>query len=378
MFFLTYGTGSDKILAKEQNMKFDENIKQIEKKIGYVFKDKSLLKQAFTRTSWCNEHRAEGYQSNEVLEFFGDSVLSAAIVTLLMKDQTTRYRHGIFTELDEGDFSNIKSKLSDKKSLSVAMGEMGLEKFLLMGEGDVKREVEKEPSVMEDLFESIIGAIYIDCGYDVSTVIASVSKMLKIAPYTRAKEAPIQSHKNALQEFCADKRRRLPPPVYKTVSESGPDHKKQYERACFVGERLCGIGIGKNQKLADAEAARAALEMLISEEKRASVSQNPTQTVTATQKLKQYADSKKLPSPEFRDLGESASSKPTATEYEIECRFMGRVTRGVGTSKREAKCDAAKKMLSAVKRSDAKAKSTPPVQNKNKKVKNKNTKGENK
>ena len=107
-------------------MNFSQNIALIEEKIGYVFKDKSLITQAFTRTSFCNEHRQDGrclYQSNEVLEFFGDSVLSAAIVTLLVKDFSTRYEHGIKTRLNEGDFSNIKSKLSDKKNLSERMRE---------------------------------------------------------------------------------------------------------------------------------------------------------------------------------------------------------------------------------------------------------------
>ena len=102
-------------------MNFRKYIPEIEKTIDYTFRDKSLLKQAFTRTSFCNEHSKESeipYESNEVLEFFGDSVLSAAIITLLLKEHTKKYEHGIKTKLKEGDFSNIKSKLSDKKNLS--------------------------------------------------------------------------------------------------------------------------------------------------------------------------------------------------------------------------------------------------------------------
>ena len=80
-------------------MSFNENIKEIEAKIGYTFKDKSLLAQAFTRSSFCNEHRAPGgesYQSNEVLEFFGDSILSSAIVTLFIKEYTERYTASLY------------------------------------------------------------------------------------------------------------------------------------------------------------------------------------------------------------------------------------------------------------------------------------------
>ena len=117
---------------------FERHIPEIEKRIGYEFRDKSLLKQAFTRTSFCNEQiksADERYSSNEVLEFFGDGVLSLAIITVLMEENTERYKYGIRTALGEGDFSNIKSKLSDKKNLSGSMRELGLQKFLLMGEG---------------------------------------------------------------------------------------------------------------------------------------------------------------------------------------------------------------------------------------------------
>lgn len=244
---------------------WQNNLPEIEKKIGYTFKDKSLITQAFTRTSFCNEeHSRTKLQSNEVLEFFGDSVLSLAIISFLLKDCTERYEHGIRTKLTEGDFSNIKSKLSDKKNLSSCTKSLGLQKFLRVGEGDVKLGISNEPSVMEDLFESIIGAVYIDSGMNLSTVMNVVSGMLDVGVYTE-KTPPIQSAKNALQEFCADKKRRLPSPVYKTASEEGPDHKKIYERAVYIGERLVATGKGKNQKLADTEAAEKALAILKSE-----------------------------------------------------------------------------------------------------------------
>ena len=95
-------------------MNFNDHIINIEKKIGYTFKDKSLLIQAFTRSSFCNEHRVRGGReiiSNEVLEFFGDSVLSTAIISMMLKEKTERYEHGVYTKLNEGDFSNIRSKL---------------------------------------------------------------------------------------------------------------------------------------------------------------------------------------------------------------------------------------------------------------------------
>ena len=332
-------------------MDFEKHIKDIEEKIGYKFRDVSLLKQAFTRTSFCNENRGAAnvrYQSNEVLEFFGDSVLSAAIVTLLMRDFAKKYEHGISTELSEGDFSNIKSKLSDKKNLSLATKSMGLEKYLQMGEGDSKLGIQNEPSVMEDLFESIIGAIYIDCGNDMKTVISSVSKMLDVQEYLSAKKTTMQSHKNSLQEWCADKRHKRPSPIYRTISESGPDHKKIYERACYIGDKVYGIGKGKNLKLADSSAAEEALKALVTEVEKLKIQTLAEKTALSVQKLKEYAAKEKKPSPEFRDLGETPKSTPSSREYEIECRFLEMVARASSYGKKEAKALAAEKILEEI------------------------------
>ena len=324
-------------------MNFNDHISEIEKKIGYKFKDKSLLTQAFTRSSFCNEHKVRGGReiiSNEVLEFFGDSVLSTAIISLMLRDKTKRYEHGIYTELDEGDFSNIRSKLSDKRNLSLSMKALGLQKYLRMGEGDAKLGIENEPSVMEDLFESIVGAVYIDCGMDISRVIKLVSGMLDVSLYFSAEAAPIQSYKNALQEWCADRKHRLPAPVYKTVSESGPDHNKIYERAVIIGDRVVASGKGKNQKLADTAAAEAALKIL-KEENAPKIEIN----MDAILNLKNFAAKNKQLSPEFRDLGETSKSTVNSREYEVECRCMGMSATASAKSKPEARALAAEKVM---------------------------------
>lgn len=340
-------------------MDFNKNIPEIERIIQYTFKDKGLLRQAFTRSSFCNEQRTRGkrgYSSNEVLEFFGDSVLSTSIISILMAEKTERYEFGVFTELGEGDFSNIRSKLSDKRNLSLSISKLGLQKYLQMGDGDRKMGIDSEPSVMEDLFESIIGAVYIDCGMDIKRVIKVVSKMLDLSVYLENTAPPIQSYKNALQEFCADKKRRLPPPVYKTVSESGPDHKKTYERAVIIGERTVAVGKGKNQKLADVAAAEAALEILKKEEEAKKNIAKPTKksspkaekntrkeeksieiNTNAVKELRDYAASKKALFPEFRDFGETENSNANVREYAVECRCMGKSATAIGKSKQDAR-----------------------------------------
>ena len=246
-------------------MDFSENIELIEKSIGYVFRDKSILRQAFTRASFCNEanrNKSDKYQSNEVLEFFGDSILSATIITSFIKSKTERYAHGVKSNLREGDFSNIRSKLADKKNLSDNVRRLGLQKYLIMGEGDAKLGIENERSVMEDLFESIIGAIYIDSGFDMNAVTSSVELMLDLSVYLTKLKSPMQSFKNMLQEWCADKSRRMPPPVYEKVAEDGPDHDKKYTCVCIVGGEKIGEGTARNLKLAESAAAEMALKKL--------------------------------------------------------------------------------------------------------------------
>lgn len=331
-------------------MDFNKSIEQIEKTLGYTFRDKSLLKQAFTRESYCNENNRgkTKFISNEVLEFFGDSILSAAIVSLLLKGRTKKYEYGIYTELGEGDFSTIRSNLSDKKNLSSAMGALGLEKYLLLSRGDVKLGIEKEPSVMEDLYESIIGAIYIDSGMDLSVVVSVVERTLDVSSYISEAEAPKKNAKNLLQEWCDDKKHRLPHPEYKVLSATGPDNKKTYECGVYIGEKLYAKGMGKNQKLAEAEAAKLALEILKAEAKQPKVD-----AATVAQKLRELGSKNKVPSAEYRDLGETENSTINVKEYAIECRFMGKVATGTGLSKQDARAAAGLKILEEIEKEKA-------------------------
>ena len=357
-------------------MKADFNIKAVEKKIGYTFKDKSLLLQAFTRTSYSNEHKLGGvkiYQSNEVLEFFGDSILSAAIVTLFAKGYAIRYEHGIKTKLAEGDFTVIRSKLTDKKNLSARAKELGLCEYLRMGEGDAKLGIANEPSVLEDLFESIIGAVYIDSGMDMQTVISVVSGMLDIDRVINSGSAAtvaVKSSKNRLQEWCADKKRRLAQPIYKTVSESGPEHKKIYERVCCIGDKIYATGVGKNLKEADADAAEKTLAILEKEEGRVTKKAHIDEDALA--KLKEYAKSKKMSMPAFKDMGETDKSTPHMREFAVMCTFSGFEAVGVGHDKSTARTVAACGVLANLKRDNGKKKNIPPRVTKNNKTKARN------
>lgn len=232
------------------------NCSAIEQKIGYVFNNKALLRQAFTRNSYCNEMRqiGESVQSNEVLEFCGDSILGGAIITILMEKYSRLGKNGIISELAEGDFSNIKSKLSDKSMLSARIKELGLYEYLLLNRGDEKMNIALQPSVMEDLFESIIGALYFDCGKDMKIVTDVIDRMLDVESYFEKNRQPeTRSSKNLLQEWC--QARSMERPTYEVVAEIGPDHEKKFTVLCKIEGKSYEKGEGKNKKAAESNAA---------------------------------------------------------------------------------------------------------------------------
>ena len=332
---------------------FEENRQYIEQVIGYTFRDGSLLRQAFTRTTYCNEHTAPGggtYQSNEVLEFLGDAVLSGAVATLLFESYTRRYEYGLYSELDEGDYSVIRSVLSDKKNLSASMKKLGLQRFLYMGAGDRKKNAQNEPSVAEDLFESIIGAVYLDSDGDMRVVRGVVSRMLDVREYLvrpagAGSAKGVGSAKGALQEFCAAREHRLPPPVYELTDERTADGVPMYTYACRIGETVYGEGRGKNRTAAEAEAAAAALARLEAEytpkKEKAAPEGDPSDS--PLRRLNEYAARRGL-----RPWVGEVSEKPTAEGPLFTARIaLGAVSAtGEGYTKKDAKQAAAAALLS--------------------------------
>ncbi len=248
---------------------FDRQIEHIQEVIGYRFHDPALLRQAFTRESYCNEARQRGdneIQSNEVLEFCGDSVLSCAIVSILMETCAVRTDKGMLTRLHEGNFSVIKSNLTNKTMLGRKMAETDLAPLLLVGYGDRQKKIWEEPSVREDLFESIIGAVWFDCGQRIETIIAIVRELLDTDEYLKTHAIAPASPKNALQEWCETKKRRGTQFSYETLGVRGPEENTTYTVRCTVilrnGERITAEGEGRSTKRAETEAAAAILPLL--------------------------------------------------------------------------------------------------------------------
>ena len=157
----------------------NKDLNFIQDQIGYTFRNTDLLQQAFVRKSYSAEN---GGQNNEVLEFIGDKVLDLMVVRLLTE------KYGIITDsekyreyssrYDEGELTEIKSSLVEKKTLAQRMRELGFAKYLIMGRGDELQKVDREQSVQEDLFEAIIGAVALDSGWDMRAMQDTVEIML--------------------------------------------------------------------------------------------------------------------------------------------------------------------------------------------------------
>ncbi len=240
----------------------DAQLKRIEKIIGYKFKNPALLRQAFTRSSYVNEmgqsRTPSDTDSNEVLEFIGDSVLSTALVSILTRRYATLGKRGLESRFTEGDLSIIKSNLSDKRALSEIVAGLGIAELMRVSRGDRTSEIYRTASPQEDLFESIIGAVALDCGMDLGVIIPIVEH-LDDPERLILRTAPDKDPKSTLKEHCEKRRLSY---SFALVGESGPDHAKEYTVECAVDGRVLGSGVGKSKKLAERAAAEAALANL--------------------------------------------------------------------------------------------------------------------
>lgn len=269
------------------------DIAAIEAAIGYTFSNKSLLVQAFSRRSYTNEAMQNGIPTtacNEVLEFCGDSVLGTVIVTLLMnKYGTCDENGGYISRFDEGALHTLKSRLSDKSMLSERMTALGLHRYLLLSNGDRALGIAEEASVKEDLFESIIGAIYLDSGHNFERVAAAIGNMLDPEVYLE-RSKPQKSEKNLLQEYCQEKRL---PFFYETLGVEGPEHDPVFRVACTVEGYPPFIGEGRNVKKAEKAAAGAAYAHLLSADPVQTHDGHPSHNADARSRLKMLCDKTK-------------------------------------------------------------------------------------
>ena len=163
------------------------NSQKIEEILGYQFKNKNLLKQAFTRSSYSQEN---GGLDNEILEFIGDKVIDYCIVHLFAMNYGRLIKDGYKSSKNEGYLTELKASLVDSKSLASAVDELKLDRYLIVGSNDKQNNVKQVKSVKEDLFEAIIGAVALDCDWKNEILTPMVSDLLDVQDYLDSIRTP--------------------------------------------------------------------------------------------------------------------------------------------------------------------------------------------
>lgn len=219
-------------------------MKNVQEKIGYVFKNTRLLETALTHSSYANESKKE---SNERLEFLGDSVLSIIISDYIFRR---------VTDVDEGVLSKYRATLVCEQSLDAVAKKISLNKFILLGKGEEMTGGRERASIVSDAFEAVLAAIYLDGGMEtarkwiINLMRDSIEEVVKGHGYT--------DYKTMLQE--ALQKGNSGKVTYRTVSEVGQDHDKVFEVEVLVDNVPQNKGKGHSKKEAEQNAAHTALE----------------------------------------------------------------------------------------------------------------------
>lgn len=223
------------------------DLSKFEESAGLSFKDKNLLKQAFTHRSYINENRVEAREHNERLEFLGDAVLELVI---------TDYLYVRMKEASEGELTSLRSALVNADTCSRVAQALGANDYLLLSKGESKDMGRARQYILANTLEAIIGAIYIDQGYDA----AKVFILKNITPLTDEilKGGAWIDPKSLFQEKAQEYKNITP--SYKTLRESGPDHDRHFVVGVYVGNEMYGEGEGKSKQDAEQSAAKNALE----------------------------------------------------------------------------------------------------------------------
>lgn len=216
--------------------------------LGYRFRDRALLLQALTHSSFINESSGEPAEDNERLEFLGDSVLDLGIATILMK-QFPGYR--------EGKMSKLRSSLVNDRSLAELASQLKLGDYLRLGRGEETTGGREKSSVLANSLEALIAAVYLDAGFEQALEVIETL----FNPLIGAKESFLNGDsKSALQELCHIRFNAVP--SYALLDEYGPDHAKTYQVSIAVNGNPLAVGSGRSKKEAERVAAASALEVL--------------------------------------------------------------------------------------------------------------------
>ena len=225
------------------------SLREVQRRLGHQFIEIGLLDKALTHRSFVNEAASQEKESNEVLEFLGDSVLNLAVSHLL---------HQKFPEAREGALSLYRAHLVKQSTLAHLSRELRLEEHLLLGKGERLNGGMKKSSILANAYEALIGAIFMDAGFNLALEIIQEH----FEPYlqTRIPSVLFNDFKSLLQMHSQQSAGVSP--RYRVLEESGPEHNKRFQASVLINGEVMGIGWGKSKKEAEQEAAKKALEQL--------------------------------------------------------------------------------------------------------------------
>ena len=211
-----------------------------------TFQNKALFEQAFIHRSYLNENR-EKRESNERMEFLGDSILSFII---------SNHLYATFPHFDEGILTNLRSLIVNTKSLAMVSKEYEFGKLLKLSRGEEDSKGRENESLLANCYESFLGALFLDQGIEAAKAFVSDSLFPKIEELMKQKT--FKDPKSLLQEKV--QAQKFPSPVYKVIAEDGPPHAKHFTIGVFVNDNQIGVGEGKSKHEGEEMAAKVALE----------------------------------------------------------------------------------------------------------------------
>lgn len=224
---------------------------KLEQGLGYTFRNKTLLENALTHSSYANENRERHLPDNERLEFLGDSILGFVVAEYL-------YRN--FPDKPEGELTRIRADLVCERNLAEAAATIELGSYLLLGHGEEQGGGRKRDSIVSDAMESVIAASFMDGGFAAAKEIID-RLILSNIPKGRPRNF---DYKTAFQELV--QRKKDQQIHYELTGESGPDHDKHFEVEVLLNGKAVGHGVGSSKKRAEQAAAEAAIEKLFPNE----------------------------------------------------------------------------------------------------------------
>ncbi len=224
-----------------------KDLKIFEEKIGFHFNDAALLRQAFTHRSYVNEHRGEVPGHNERLEFLGDAVLELI---------STHFLYEKYPDQTEGDLTAYRASLVNAVTCAEVANEIGMNDYLLLSRGESKDSGRARSILLANAFEALVGAIYLDQGYDAARSFITQFLLPKIDEIVR--QRLWQDSKSALQEKVQEVDSVTP--SYEVLKETGPDHDKHFVVGVYAKKEQLAQGEGQSKQEAEQDAARAALE----------------------------------------------------------------------------------------------------------------------